>query len=103
MGFFKKKVVREIHDGAHGHLVSVHKIDVDTLSKEMRCVEREGTVNGVGKVTFMRVFRPKEAEQKGVVVTGWETFDQYPELVLFEGYLTRSNEAFLERKRGGER
>jgi hypothetical protein len=52
-----------------------------------------------GPVTFMRVFKPKEAEQKGVVVTGWETFDQHPDLILFEGYLTRSNEAYLERKR----
>jgi len=101
MGLFsrKPKVVKEIHDGAWGHLVSTHKIDVDTLSKEMRCVEHEGTVNGVGKVTFLRVFRPKEAEQKGVVVMGWETFDQHPELILFEGYLTGSNKAYLERKR----
>ena len=42
MGLFKKKVVKEIYDGAWGHLVSVHGIDVDTLSKEMRCVDRSG-------------------------------------------------------------
>jgi len=42
MGLFKKKVVKDIDGGAWGHLVSVHKIDVDTLSKEMKCVEREG-------------------------------------------------------------
>lgn len=101
MGFFsrKPKVVKEIHGGAWGHMVSVHKIDVDTLSREIRCVEREGMLEGKGLVTFMRVFKPKEAEQKGVVVTGWETFDQHPDLILFEGYLTRSNEAYLERKR----
>ena len=95
MGLFsrKTKVVKEIHDGAYWQLACTHKIDGDTLSNEMRCVEREGTVNGVGKVTFMRVFRPKEAEQKGVVVTGWETFDQHPDLILFEGYLTGSNKA----------
>jgi hypothetical protein len=74
-------------------------MDVDTLSREIRCVEREGMMEGKGKVTFMRVFRPGEAEQKGVVVTGWETFDQHPDLIIFEGYLTRSNEAHLERKR----
>ena len=103
MGLFKKKVAKEIHDGAWGHMVNVHKIDVDTLSREIRCVEREGMLEGKGPVTFMRVFKPKEAEQKGVVVTGWETFDQHPDLILFEGYLTKSNEAYLERKRGGER
>ena len=35
MGLFKKKVVKEIHDAAWGHLVSPHGIDVDTLSREM--------------------------------------------------------------------
>ena len=100
MGLFnrKPKIVREIHDGAWGCLVQ-HGIDVDTLSKEIRCVEREGTLDGIGPVTFMRVFKPREAEQKGVVVTGWETFDEHPELILFEGYLTKANEAHLERQR----
>ncbi len=102
MGFFsrKPKVVKEIHDAAWGCLVQ-HGIDVDTLSREIRCVEREGMLDGKGPVTFMRVFKPKETEQKGVVVTGWETFDQHPELILFEGYLTARNEAHLERKNLG--
>ncbi len=100
MGLFsrKPKVVKEIHDGAWGHMVRVHKIDVDTLSKDVRCVEREGALDGKA-VTFMRVFRRSEVAQKGLEVTGWETFDQHPELLLFEGYLTRANEAHLERKR----
>lgn len=98
MGLFKKKIIKEIHDGAWGHLVSVHKIDVDTLSNEMRCVEREGFLDGKGSVTFLRVFKPKKVAEKGVTVTGWETFDQHPELILFEGYLTSLNEACLERK-----
>lgn len=95
---FKKKVVNEICSGAWGHLVSHHKVDVDTLSREFRCVERQGDLNG-SAVTFLRVFKPSEAQQKGAVVTGWETFDQYPELVWFEGYLTSLNKASLERKR----
>lgn len=98
MGLFKKKVVKEIHDGIWGHLVSEHKIDVDMLSKEMRCVEQEGMLDGKGKVTFVRVFKPDDAARKGVTVTGWETFDQHPDLILFEGYLTISNMAYLERK-----
>lgn len=100
MGLFKKKVIKEIWGGAWGHLVSYHKIDVDTLYKEMRCVEREGVLSSTGQVvTYLRIFKPKEAEKAGVVVSGWETFDEHPELILFEGYLTRSNEAHLEKKR----
>jgi len=100
MGLFKKKVVKEIDGGAWGHLVSAHKIDVDTLSREMRCVEREGTLEDGMPVTFLRVFKPTEAQRKGIDVTGWETFDRNPGLVLFEGYVTKSNEAHLERKEG---
>ena len=100
MGLFKKKAVKEIDGRTWGQLVTVHKIDVDTLSKEMRCVEREGTLENGMPVTFLRIFKPIEAQQKGVDVTGWETFDQNPELILFEGYLTKANEAYLERKSG---
>ena len=99
MWFFKKKIVKEITGGACGHLVAKHGIDVDTLSYKLRCVEREGVTGNKVPVTFMRVFKPSEAEQKGVVVTGWETFDEHPDLVIFEGYVTQDNKAHLERKR----
>lgn len=99
MGLFGKKVVKEVHDGAWGHLVNKHGVDVDTISNTLRLVEREGPMDGKGMVTFMRIFRPAEAAAKGVTVTGWETFDQHPELIVFEGYLMRSNQAVLERKK----
>jgi hypothetical protein len=72
---------------------------VDTLSREMRCVEREGVLENGISITFLGIFRPMEAQRRGIDVSEWETFDQHPEL-LFEGYLTRANEAYLERKRG---
>jgi hypothetical protein len=46
MGLFKKKVIKEIRNRVRRHLVSVHKIDADTISKELRCVEREGVIDG---------------------------------------------------------
>ena len=99
MGLFKKKVVKGIEAGAWGHLVNFHGVDVDTLYREFKCVEREGSHEGRA-VTLLRVFKPSEAEKKGVSVTGWETFDSHPDLVHFEGYITKLNEAHLERKRG---
>jgi hypothetical protein len=99
MGLFKKKVVKEIEGGLWGHLVSVHKIDVDTISNTLRCVEREGMLNDKVPVKFVRIFKPAEAQAKSVAIEGWETFDQHPELVHFEGYLTGTNQASLERKR----
>jgi len=99
MGLFKKKIIKEIEGGVWGHLVNDHKIDVDTISKELRCVERGGVLDGGKPVTFLRVFKPTEVQRKGVLVEGWETFDQNSDLILFEGYLTKTNEAFLERRR----
>jgi hypothetical protein len=99
MGLFKKKIVKEIDGGAWGHLVTVHKINVDTLTRQMRCVDREGILEDGSPVTFLRVFKLKDTEDAKVAVTGWETFDQHPELISFEGYVTRKNDAFLERKK----
>jgi hypothetical protein len=99
MGLFKKKVIKQIDGSVWGHLFNVHHIDVNTLSNEMRCVEREGVLDGREPVTFLRVFKPAEAQQRGITVTGWEILDEHPDLILFEGYLTKSNEAHLERKR----
>ena len=98
MGLFKKKIIRDIHDGIWGHMVTVHNIDVHTLSKEMRCVERGGVLESGEQVMFVRIFRPAEVQNKGIIVTGYETFDEHPDLILFEGYLTKRNEAFLERR-----
>jgi CheY-like chemotaxis protein len=100
MGFFsgKKKAFKEIDGPVWGHLVNVHKIDVDTLANLMGCVEREGTMEGNKPVTFLRVFNLNHARQKGIDIAGWETLDQNPDLILFEGYLTRTNEVQLERK-----
>ena len=99
---FKKKVIREITGGAWGHLVNDHGLNVDILARSMRCVEKEGFLDGNKQkpVTFLRVFNIQEVDKKGVEIKGWETFDQFPELILFEGYLTRANEAFLKTSQG---
>lgn len=99
MGFFsfKKKAVKEISGGAWGHLVSVHGFDVDTLARSIRCVERDGLLEEKKPVTFLRVFNQHAAAEKGVEIKDWETFDRHPDLILFEGYITKTNEANLKR------
>lgn len=98
MGLFKKKVVKEIDYGVWGHMVNDHKIDVVALDN-MRCVERDGMINDGLPVTLTRVFSPGEAAGKGINVTGWETFDEHPELILYEGYLTQDNKALMVKKK----
>jgi hypothetical protein len=98
MQLFKPKIVKDIYGGAWGHLVSVHKIDVDTLSRDFRCVDKKGNLNSGQPVTFLRVFKLSDINKNKVTVTGWETFDQHPELVAYEGYLRADNTAILEKK-----
>ena len=102
MKFFKKKVIKEIDGVAWGHLVNDHGVDVDTLTKLFRWVERNGFLDNRIPVKFLRIFDQTEVQQKGIVVTGWETFDEHPDLVHFEGYMTNTGgteTARLERKR----
>ncbi len=99
MGLFKKKIVKEIQDGAWGHLFNVHKITVETLHNELRCVERKGVLDDGRSVTFLRIFNLKEVQRLGIDIKGWESFNKKPDLILFEGYMTRLNEAHLEKKK----
>lgn len=104
MGFFrgkKNKVVREIEGVAWGHLVHEHEVDVDTLANKLRWVEKAGFLENGIPVKFLRIFDQIEVQQRGITVTGWETFDTYPELISFEGYMTRTGgneKTYLERK-----
>lgn len=47
---------------------------------------------------MLRVFSLNRARQKGIDIAGRETLDENPDLILFEGYMTRTNEVKLERK-----
>lgn len=98
MGFFTKRAFKEVDGPIWGHMVNRHRIDVDTLSNHIRVVEREGNLDEKTPVTFLRVFNLSQVRQKGIEINGWEILDQHPDLILFEGYLTRANEVQLERK-----
>ena len=98
MGFFKKKIVKEIYEGVGGYMVKEYHIDVDTLG-EMRCVDRDGTNNDGLPIKLIRIFSPGEAASKEITVNGWETFDEHPELILYEGFLTRDNKAIMVKKK----
>jgi len=51
------------------------------------------------RANFAKALRRTEVQERGIAVTGRETFDQNPELIPFEGYLTRANEAYSERRK----
>lgn len=96
-GLFKPGVVKEIYGGAWGDLVNTYGLTVDTLTEHIRCVEKPGVEKGM-KVMSLRIFSLPDVEKKGLTVTGWETFDQHPELILFEGYVDSNNRPFLQKR-----
>ena len=98
-GLFKPKIVKEIHGGTWGYLVNDHGFTVTVLSENIRCVDKPGVKDG-SKVQLLRIFSLRDVEKKGITVAGWETFDQHPELIMFEGYLDDHNQPHLERKNG---
>ena len=99
MGFFnrKPKIVKEIYGGAWGHLINDHGFTSDVLCEDIRCVDKPSVK---GAFHDLRIFSLSDAKNKGITIAGWETFDQYPELIMFEGYLDVHNQAHLERKNG---
>jgi hypothetical protein len=99
MGLFnrKPKIVKEIQGGAWGHLVNDHGMTVDVLSKSIRCVDKPDVKDGA-QVNLLRIFSLRDVEKQGITISGWETFDQHPELIMFEGYLDANNRAHLVRK-----
>lgn len=101
MGLFnrKPKIVKEICFGTWGHLVHDHGLTVEVLCEDIRCVDKHGVKDG-SQVDLLRVFSLSDVEKKGITIAGWETFDQHPELIMFEGYLDVKNQAHLERKNG---
>jgi hypothetical protein len=99
MGLFKPKIVKKIQGGIWGHLVDAHGLTVDTLAQDIRCVDKPSVKNGL-QVNLLRIFSLRDVEKNGITIAGWETFDQHPELIMFEGYLDDNNKAHLERKNG---
>jgi hypothetical protein len=96
-GLFRPRIIKEIHGGAWGHLVNEHGLTVEVLSENIRCVDKPSEKDG-STVKLLRIFSLSDIEKEGITITGWETFDRYPELIMFEGYLDGNNQAHLERK-----
>ena len=97
MWLFKKEGEREIDLDLLKYMANEHKIDLVTLDK-MRYVTRDLSIGALLSITLVRIFLPYQAADKGIEVTGWETLDEYPELVLYEGYLNQAHKPFLVKK-----
>jgi len=80
----KKSAVRKIEGALWGYMVSEQGVIVDIL-QNLRQVERDGVVEGK-PVIMIRIFDPAAADKESVAVEDYESLDNHPELILYEGY-----------------
>ena len=80
-------------------VVSCHK-DPDWVWNTLKAVVRQ---NPKGKKVFdVRVFSDSAAQDKHIKVKDYTTFDEHPELILFEGWFDKEtySSKIVERKTG---
>ncbi len=81
----KEKEVKKIEGALWGYMVSQHGVIVDIL-QNLRRVERNAVVGDkpVG-LTMIRIFDPAAVKEKGIVIDDYDSLDNHPELILYEG------------------
>lgn len=90
---------QEIPELAGRNLVVAKKLDPDYVW-HLKAVIRGNPSRGK-KVCDVRVFDEAKAAEKKVKVKDWTTLDQYPDLILYEGWFDKGNlTAELEKKAG---
>ena len=91
---------KEIPELVGRYMVVQDKKDPDWVWK-LKAVVRN---NPRGKKVFdVRVFDEAQVAQKGVKVKDWATFDEHPDLILYEGWFDKeSMQVELEEKKTAE-
>lgn len=87
---------RDIPEIAGRYLVTQEKLDPDWVWKLKAVIKNSPR----GKTVFeVRVFDEAQVAKKQVKVRDWTTFDDHPELILYEGWFDKESlQANLEKK-----
>ena len=64
----------------------------------LRCFEYEGEVNGK-PVRRISIFSPAKAEEKKFSIKTRQDLAQYPEMLLYEGYIDAQGNAYVADRR----
>jgi hypothetical protein len=87
---------QDIPGWVYMHLVNTLQVPAEKLTG-LRSVQKEGFWEGKA-VTFIRIYNPNAAEEAWQV-KDFASLDDYPALILYEGYWEKSgNNVFLECK-----
>jgi hypothetical protein len=66
-------------------MLNYGEVSVDTL-RELRWLEHDVVLGDKPlPLTMVRIFHPLVAKNKGVIIDSFESLDNHPDLVLYEG------------------
>lgn len=77
---------RDMPQWAYMHLVTVLKVDPDSLSR-LQCVQQVDYQGDV-LVNLIRIFDPRLAGET-IRIKDFASLDEHPELILYEGYMEK--------------
>lgn len=80
---------QDLPQWAYMYLVTKLQVDPNQLAG-LRCVQRIDFESGIVR-NLIRIFSPEAAEQT-VRVKDFTSLDEYPDLILYEGYLEQDSE-----------
>jgi hypothetical protein len=87
----KKESPKKIEGDLWQYLVNKQHVPLDVL-RTFRLVERDARVGDtpVG-LTMFRIFQPGAVKEQGLTIDSYDSLDNYPELILYEGYYEVTN------------
>jgi hypothetical protein len=96
------------HHGRNGHSKRLPKLIHEYMMRRfgvlpeylenLRCFEFEGEVNDK-KVMRYRIYSPTKAEQQKITITYLSDLEQYPGMLLYEGYIDKEGKAYVADRR----
>lgn len=82
------------------HMKKAHGL-TDTRMLQLKTATCPAKVDGMA-ATLVRIFEPDVAKEKGVAIKDYESLNEHPELVLYEGYKTQGRGSkFITEERNG--
>jgi len=88
-----KKLPKPVYDYMKHRFIFMEEY-LDTL----RCFEFDGLVNGK-EVTCVRIFSPRQARDRHIVINNRPDLDKYENMLLFEGHIDRQGNAYVADRR----
>jgi hypothetical protein len=90
--FGKETEVKQIEGDLFQYMVNKQHVPLDIL-RNLRIVEKDAVLGDepVG-LTMFRIFQPSEVKKKGITIENYDSLDDYPDLVIYEGYYEKNDD-----------